>query len=173
MKIDNYTRSKSAIPCRLPCWSQVDHLSIARHLQFSLHHGTCCCSSVEHQRQDYTQVSDPCCKRTTHLETLESFPPWWDVLTSWNWDLFSVSIQKSLCRSVWSSCGFSSSHMWELDYEESWAPKNWCFQIVALEKTLESPLDCKESKPVNSTLNPSFIFLRCKLSMFPYSANVK
>ena len=42
--------------------------------------------------------------------------------------------------------GFSSSHerMWELDYKESWAPKNWCFWTVVLEKTLESPLDCKE-----------------------------
>ena len=39
--------------------------------------------------------------------------------------------------------------MWELDYKESWALKNWCFGIVVLEKTLESPLDCKEIKPVN------------------------
>ena len=40
--------------------------------------------------------------------------------------------------------------MWELDYEESWAPKNWCFWTVVLEKTLESPLDCKEIQPVHS-----------------------
>ena len=39
--------------------------------------------------------------------------------------------------------------MWELDYKESWAPKNWCFWAVVLEKTLENPLDCKEIKPVN------------------------
>ena len=39
--------------------------------------------------------------------------------------------------------------MWELDCEEGWAPKNWCFWTVVLEKTLESPLDCKEIKPVN------------------------
>ena len=47
---------------------------------------------------------------------------------------------------------FSSSHvwMWELDHEEGWALKNWCFWTVVLEKTLESPLDCKEIKPVNS-----------------------
>ena len=47
--------------------------------------------------------------------------------------------------------GFSSSHvwMWELDYKESWAPKNWCFWTVVLEKTLESPLDCKEIQPVH------------------------
>ena len=51
--------------------------------------------------------------------------------------------------------GFSSSHvwMWELDYKESWAPKNWCFSPVVLEKTLESPLDCKEIKPVNPKRN--------------------
>ena len=49
------------------------------------------------------------------------------------------------------SYGFSSSHlwMWELDYKESWAPKNWCFWTVVLEKTLESPLDCKEIRPVH------------------------
>ena len=48
--------------------------------------------------------------------------------------------------------GFSSGYvwMWELDYEENWAPKNWCFWIVVLEKTLESPLDCKEIQPVHS-----------------------
>ena len=49
------------------------------------------------------------------------------------------------------SYGFSSSHVWmsELDHKESWVPKNWCFGTVVLEKTLESPLDCKEIKPVN------------------------
>ena len=59
------------------------------------------------------------------------------------------------------SYGFPSSHvwMWELDYKESWAPKNWCFWTVVLEKTLESPLDCKEIKPVNPGRNQSWIFL--------------
>ena len=49
------------------------------------------------------------------------------------------------------SYGFSSSHiwMWELDYKENWAPKNWCFWTVVLEKTLESPLDCKGIQPVH------------------------
>ena len=49
------------------------------------------------------------------------------------------------------SYGFSSSHvwMWELDCEESWAPKNWCFWTSVLENTLESPLDCKEIQPVH------------------------
>ena len=49
------------------------------------------------------------------------------------------------------SYGFSSTHvwMWELDYKESWGPKNWCFWTVVLEKTLESPLVCKEIQPGN------------------------
>ena len=59
------------------------------------------------------------------------------------------------------SYGFSSGHvwMWELDHKESWAPKNWCFWTVVLEKTLESPLDCKEIKPVNLKINQSWIFI--------------
>ena len=59
------------------------------------------------------------------------------------------------------SYGFSSSHvwMWELEYKESWAPKNWCFWTVVLEKTLESPLDCKEIKPVNPQGDQSWIFI--------------
>ena len=57
------------------------------------------------------------------------------------------------------SYGFSSSHVWvwELDYKESWTPKNWCFWTVVLEKTLESPLDCKEIQPVKSKGNQSWI----------------
>ena len=57
--------------------------------------------------------------------------------------------------------GFSSSHvwMWELDYKESWAPKNWCFWTVVLEKILESPLDCKEIKPVHSKGAQSWVFI--------------
>ena len=59
------------------------------------------------------------------------------------------------------SYGFSSSHvwMWELDYKESWVPKNWCFWTVVLEKTLESPLDCKEIQLVNPKGNHSLIFI--------------
>ena len=49
--------------------------------------------------------------------------------------------------------------MWELDYKESWAWKNWCFWTVVLDKTLESPLDCKEIKPVNHKGNQSWIFI--------------
>ena len=47
--------------------------------------------------------------------------------------------------------------MWELDYEESWAPKNWCFWTVVLEKTLDTPLDYKEISPVNTKGNQSWI----------------
>ena len=49
--------------------------------------------------------------------------------------------------------------MWELDYKESWALKNWCFWTVVLEKTLESPLDCKEIEPVYPKGNQSWIFI--------------
>ena len=59
------------------------------------------------------------------------------------------------------NCGFSSSHVWmlELDYKESWAAMNRCFWIVMLKKTLESPLDSKEIKPVSPNGNQSWIFI--------------
>ena len=61
--------------------------------------------------------------------------------------------------------------MWELDHEEGWAPKNWYFRTVVLEKTLESPLDCKEIKLVNPKRNQPWIFigeqmLKLKLQYF-------
>ena len=57
--------------------------------------------------------------------------------------------------------GFSSSHVWmrELDCEEGWVPKDWCFWPVVLEKTLESPLDCRETQPVHSKGDQSWIFI--------------
>ena len=57
--------------------------------------------------------------------------------------------------------GFSSGHvwMWELDYKESWALENWCFWTVVLEKTLESPLDCKEIQPVHPKGDQSWVFI--------------
>ena len=59
------------------------------------------------------------------------------------------------------SYDFSSSRvwMWEFDYKESWAPKNWCFWNVVLEKTLKSPLDCKEIQPVHPKGYQSWIFI--------------
>ena len=69
--------------------------------------------------------------------------------------------------------GFSSGHvwMWELDCEESWAPKNWCFWTVVLEKTLESPLDCKRSnqsilKEINPGCSLEGLMLKLKLQYF-------
>ena len=71
--------------------------------------------------------------------------------------------------------GFSSGHvwMWELDYKESWVPKNWCFWTVVLEKTLESPLDCKEIQPVHPKGDQSWVFieglmLKLKLQYFAH-----
>ena len=68
---------------------------------------------------------------------------------------------KQLSSSSSQSYAFSSSHvwMWELDHKESWALKNWCFQTVALKKTLESPSVCKEIKPVNPKENQPWIFI--------------
>ena len=59
------------------------------------------------------------------------------------------------------SYGFSSCHvwMWELDFKESWVLNNWCFWTVVLEKTLESPLDTKETQPVHSKGNQTWIFI--------------
>ena len=60
------------------------------------------------------------------------------------------------------SYGFSSSHvwLWVLDHKEGWTPKNWCFHIVVLEKTLESPLDCKEVKLVNPKGDQPWLFIK-------------
>ena len=57
--------------------------------------------------------------------------------------------------------GFSSSHVWmvELGYKESWVPKNWCFWTVVLEKTLEIPLDCKETQPVHPKGDQSWVYI--------------
>ena len=60
------------------------------------------------------------------------------------------SLVKAMVFPVW---------MWELDYKEIWAPKNWCFWIVVLEKTLESPLDCKEIQPIHPRGNQSWMFI--------------
>ena len=65
-------------------------------------------------------------------------------------------------KGPYSQCyGFSSSYIWtwELNHKEDWEPKNWCFRIVVLEKTLESPLDCKEINPVNPKGNQPWIFI--------------
>ena len=70
-----------------------------------------------------------------------------------------ITLQTKVC--LVKAMVFSSSHvwMWELDYKESWAPKNWCFWTVVLEKTLESPLDSKEIQPFHPKGNQSWIFI--------------
>ena len=64
-----------------------------------------------------------------------------------------IHLVKALIFPVWMDVW-----MCELDYKESWAPKNWCFWTVVLEKTLESPLDCKEIQPVHSKGDQSWVF---------------
>ena len=67
----------------------------------------------------------------------------------------SLCWQRSICY------GFSSSHVgvWELDHKEGWGPKNWCFQIVVLKKSLKSPMESKEIKAVNPKGNQPWIFI--------------
>ena len=109
-----------------------------------------------------------------YLEGLQNHCRWW--LQSWNsktltaWKKVMTKLD-SLLKSrditlltkvhLSQSYGFSSGHvwMWELDYKESWATKNWCFWTVILEKTLENPLDSKEIKAVNPKGNQSWIFI--------------
>ena len=89
-----------------------------------------------------------------------------DAFELWCWRRFLRKIRTNL-DSIFNKgpssqgYGFPSGHvwMWELDYKESWAPKNWCFWTVVLEKTLESPLDCKEIQPVHSKGDQSWVFI--------------
>ena len=62
-------------------------------------------------------------------------------------------------KGKWNSCLDSHVQMWELDHIERWAPKNWCFWTVVLEKTLENPLDCREIQPVHPKGNHFLIFI--------------
>ena len=70
-------------------------------------------------------------------------------------------IQKQRQRPCSQSCGFSNSHVrkWELDHKKDWALKNWCLRTVVPEKTLESPLNCREIKPVNPKGYQPWIFI--------------
>ena len=76
-------------------------------------------------------------------------------------NLDSILKSRDITLPTSQSYDFSSSHVWiwELDHNESWALKNWCFWTVMLEKDLESPLDCSEIKPVNPEGNQSWIFI--------------
>ena len=90
-----------------------------------------------------------------------------------HWLLPSTRTHVTIILVFSQSYGFSSSHvwMWELDHKEGWALKNWCFWTVVLDKTLESPLDCKEIQPVHPKGNQSWILigmLKLKLQYFGY-----
>ena len=76
--------------------------------------------------------------------------------------LICISLMILICISSSQGYGFSSGHvwMWELDYKKSWVLKNWCFWTVVLEKTLESPLDCKEIQPVHPKGDQSWVFIK-------------
>ena len=84
----------------------------------------------------------------------------------------TITVDNDSKRSISQSYGFPSSHiwMWEIDYKESWVLKNWCFWTVVLEKTLESPLDCREIQPVLKEISPEYslkgLMLKLKLQYF-------
>ena len=103
---------------------------------------------------------------------LQNHCRWW--LQPWNWKTLAPWKKSQLTQHIKKqrhyftskgpssqSYGFSNSHvcMWKWGYKESWAPKNWCFWTVVLEKTLESPLDCKEIQPVHPKGDQSCIFV--------------
>ena len=76
------------------------------------------------------------------------------------WSLYYTFVS-ALLKYNWHATCFSCGHvwMWELDCEEGWAPKNWCFWTVVLEKALESPLDCKKIQPVHPKGDQSWVFI--------------
>ena len=86
---------------------------------------------------------------------------WYPIWSSW-WEQGGGAERNAMVFLPSQRYGFSSSHVqtWELDHKESWAPKNWCFWTVGLEKTLESPFDCKGIQPVYPKGNQSWIFIR-------------
>ena len=76
------------------------------------------------------------------------------------WKKSNYILYICIYRTFWQRENYSShTQMWELDHKESWPPKNWCFQTVVLEKTLESPVDSKEIKPVSHKGNQPWIFI--------------
>ena len=106
-----------------------------------------------------------------HFFGLQNHCRWWlqpwneKTLTPWkkSYDQLHIKKQRHYIANKGPSSqgyGFSSGHvwMWELDYKESWPQKNWWFWTVVLEKTLESPLDCKEIQPVHPKGDQSWVF---------------
>ena len=89
-----------------------------------------------------------------------TFAPWkknYDKLSLWKSKYVTLPTKVHIVKAMI----FSSSHVWvwELDHEEGWVTKNWCLQTLVLEKTLESPLDCKEIQPVHPKGNQPWIFI--------------
>ena len=92
---------------------------------------------------------------------LKTLVPWKESYDKLRWHIKKQRHQFAKKGPYSQSDGFSSHHvrMWGLDQKEGWAPKNWCFWTVVLEKTLESPLGSKEIKPVNPKGNQPWIFI--------------
>ena len=103
-------------------------------------------------------LETPCPWTTDAAEAMLSYPHSWKHVLVFQAMLSLYFANKGPSSQ---SFGFSSSHVWkwELDYKESWVPKNWQFWTVVLEKTLESPLDTKEIQPVHPKGNQSWIFI--------------
>ena len=98
--------------------------------------------------------------KTSPPEVLKNSIDAYIILVCW----LILTTKSSLCKWVHpnnSTSGFSSSHtwVWELNYKESWVPKNWYFWTTVLEKILESPLDCKEIQPVHPKGDQSWVFI--------------
>ena len=96
-----------------------------------------------------------------YCQLKKSIQPWsWGLCFIWGYYWGLLKSHHFASKGPYSqSYGFSSNvQMWELDHKVSWALKNWCFWTVVLEKTLESPLDCKEIRSVNSKGNQPWIF---------------
>ena len=96
------------------------------------------------------------------LENPRDWGAWWAAV---------YGLAQSWTRQKWLSSSSMHAWMWELDYKESWAPKNWCFWTVVFEKTLESPLDSKEIQPVHPKGGQSWLLiegliLKLKLQYF-------
>ena len=87
--------------------------------------------------------------------------PWRKVMTNLDRILKNRDITLSIKAHLVRATGFSSSHVWmlELGDKEAWVPKNWCFWTEVLEKTLESPLNCKRIQPGHPKENQSWIFI--------------
>ena len=114
-----------------------------------------------------------CCENLTTSATFVGYSSNGEIkpANTWSWTSSPLNCETLLCQKQRhyfankgpssQSYGFSSGHvwMWELDYKESWAPKNCCFWTVVLEKTLENPLDFKEIQLVHPKGNQSWIFI--------------